>query len=169
MNGKVLIACVGNIFFGDDAVGVEVASALRRAPLPPNIDVEDFGIRGYDLARALVAGYRAVIVVDAMPRGRAPGTVFVLEPDLDQASEHGVFEPHALDPWAVIGMAKAFDEPLAPLIIVGCEPATVAFDEDGPQLSPAVRGAVDWLAATALRVAFSRLQEGSACTSSGSP
>jgi hydrogenase maturation protease len=78
MTGRVLIACVGNIFFGDDAVGVEVASTLRRSALPPNIDVEDFGIRGYDLARALVGGYRAVILVDAMSRGRAPGTVFVL-------------------------------------------------------------------------------------------
>jgi hydrogenase maturation protease len=167
MTGRVLIACVGNIFFGDDAVGVEVASALRGSSLPPNIDVEDFGIRGYDLARALVAGYRAVIIVDAMSRARAPGTVFVLEPDIDHAPQ--AFNPHALDPWAVIGMAKAFDEPLAPLIIVGCEPATVAFDEDGPQLSPAVRAAVPSIAATALRVAFSRLEEGCACTSSGSP
>jgi hydrogenase maturation protease len=167
MTGRVLIACVGNIFFGDDALGVEVASALRRSALPPNIDVEDFGIRGYDLARALVGGYRAVILVDAMSRGRAPGTVFVLEPDIEHAPQ--AFEPHALDPWAVIGMAKAFGDPLAPLIIVGCEPATVAFDEDGPQLSPAVRAAVPHVAATALRVACSRLAEEGACTSLGSP
>ena len=54
MEGKVLVACVGNIFLGDDAFGVEVANRLRQESLPQDVKVVDFGIRSYDLAYALM-------------------------------------------------------------------------------------------------------------------
>jgi hypothetical protein len=50
---RLLIACVGNIFLGDDAFGVEVARRLAAIELPEGVRVEDFGIRGIDLAYAL--------------------------------------------------------------------------------------------------------------------
>ena len=46
---KILIAGIGNIFFGDDAFGVEVANCLSRRTLPAEARVVDFGIRGFDL------------------------------------------------------------------------------------------------------------------------
>ena len=78
---RILIAGVGNIFHGDDAFGVEVARALSVRPLPHQVAVEDFGIRSYDLAYALTDSYDAIILVDAVPRGRPPGTVSLVEPD----------------------------------------------------------------------------------------
>ena len=45
----------------------------------------DFGIRGMDLAYALQDDYDAAVLVDAVPRGEAPGTLYVIEPDLDGA------------------------------------------------------------------------------------
>ena len=54
---KILIAGIGNIFLGDDAFGVEVASCLLQADLPAEVRVVDFGIRGFDLAYALLDDY----------------------------------------------------------------------------------------------------------------
>ena len=42
----------------------------------------DFGIRGFDLALALLDETTDVaILVDAAPRGEPPGTLYVIEPD----------------------------------------------------------------------------------------
>ena len=50
---KVLVAGIGNIFFGDDAFGCEVIKLLQSKDLPQNIKVVDFGIRTRDLAYEL--------------------------------------------------------------------------------------------------------------------
>ena len=48
---SILIACVGNIFLGDDGFGCEVARRLvQRGGFPEGVKVEDFGIRGLHLA-----------------------------------------------------------------------------------------------------------------------
>ena len=44
--GQILVAGIGNIFFGDDAFGSEVAAQLRYLNWPAHVHVEDFGIRG---------------------------------------------------------------------------------------------------------------------------
>lgn len=41
-----------------------------------------FGIRGFDLACAILDGYDAVMLIDAVSRGGRPGTLYVIEPDL---------------------------------------------------------------------------------------
>ena len=79
---KILVAGIGNIFFGDDAFGCEVARQLAQRPLPKGVCVTDFGIRSYDLAYAIMDGYDAIILVDATPQGAEPGTVYLIEPDV---------------------------------------------------------------------------------------
>ena len=81
-NGLILVAGVGNIFLGDDAFGVEVVQRLADRAMPPNVRVVDFGIRSYDLAYALMDPWELVILVDAVPGGDEPGTVYLIEPDL---------------------------------------------------------------------------------------
>ena len=56
---QILVAGIGNIFLGDDAFGVEVARRLADCELPRWVEVADFGIRGVDLAYALLDGYDA--------------------------------------------------------------------------------------------------------------
>ena len=56
----ILIACVGNIFLGDDGFGVEVAKRLSSRELPPEARLADFGIRSFDLTYALLDGYEQV-------------------------------------------------------------------------------------------------------------
>ena len=85
------IAGIGNIFLGDDAFGVEVARRLAGRPLPEGVRVVDFGIRGFDLAYALLDdAHDVAILVDAAPRGEPPGTLYVIEPDWDEAEAIGL-------------------------------------------------------------------------------
>jgi hydrogenase maturation protease len=143
----ILVAGIGNIFLGDDGFGVAVAQALARTSFPAAVRVEDFGLRGFDLAYALQDGYKTTILVDAFPHGESPGTVYVVEPDLTDPCfgvGQGTFvEPHAMNPVNVLRMAAAMDTPLKRVLLVGCEPATFGGDEGKMGLSTEVEAAVD--------------------------
>ena len=80
----ILVAGIGNIFMGDDAFGSEVARRLAERAPPDNARVVDCGVRGFDLACALIDGYEVTILVDATPRGGAAGALYVIEPDLNE-------------------------------------------------------------------------------------
>jgi hydrogenase maturation protease len=142
---RVLVAGVGNIFLGDDAFGVEVARRLATRPLPEGVRVVDFGIRGLDLAYALVDGYDAAILVDAAPRGGRPGTLYVIEPDVgDAVATAAPVQAHNVDPVSVLRMAALVGTPVRRLLLVGCEPQTPAEpDEIQMEMSEPVRAAVD--------------------------
>jgi hydrogenase maturation protease len=141
---RILIAGIGNIFFGDDAFGVEVTSELLKRSLPPQVQVIDFGIRSYDLAYALSGDYDAVILVDAAPRGRSPGTLYLIELDLGQFSEleRPPVNPHSLDPVQVLQLAESFGELRSALYLLGCEPAVLDSPDDRGGLSAPVQAAV---------------------------
>lgn len=143
---RVLVAGVGNIFLGDDAFGVEVVRELARRSLPAGVRVVDFGIRGLDLAYALLDGYEAVVLVDAAPRGDSPGTLYVLElepaPDGSPPAELAV-EGHNLDPARVLRLAAALGGAARRVILVGCEPEPARDAEEmTDELSAPVRTAV---------------------------
>jgi hydrogenase maturation protease len=140
---KILIACVGNIFLGDDGFGVEVARRLALKTLPPEAVVKDFGIRGFDLAYAMMEPNDLTILVDACARGFEPGTVFLLEPDPLDDLPPG-FEPHGMNPMNVLGMVKSLGGTPGRVLIVGCEPAQLESENDGQfGLSAPVEAAVD--------------------------
>jgi hydrogenase maturation protease len=146
MAGRVLVACVGNIFLGDDAFGVEMAQRLAQRSLPEGVTVMDFGIRSYDLAYALMDDWDLVILVDALPRGGKPGTLYTLEPELAQRGTVGSasFDAHAMNPVSVLHMVRALGGKCGRMLVVGCEPATVEPNPDGRiGLSGPVRAAVD--------------------------
>jgi hydrogenase maturation protease len=129
---RVLIAGVGNVFLGDDAFGVIVAQRLGDRLLPATIRVIDFGIRGVDLAFALLEPYDAVILIDAMPRGGAPGTLYVLEPHVDASAEpvDATIEMHTMDPVKVMRLAAFMGAPLQHVFVIGCEPSPATESED---------------------------------------
>jgi hydrogenase maturation protease len=144
--GRILIAGIGNIFFGDDAFGVEVARRLAGRPLPEAVRVVDFGIRGLDLAYALLDAHDAVILVDAVSRGGQPGTLYVLEPEFDAAEAPDgpapLVEPHALDPWKVLHLARSLGATLDRVLLVGCEPGPIDPDDLRMEMSQPVQAAV---------------------------
>ncbi|MFS4105676.1 hydrogenase maturation protease [Streptomyces sp. NPDC004690] len=143
---RLLVAGVGNIFLADDAFGPEVLRALQDRPLPPEVRVRDFGIRGLDLAYELLTGYDAAVLVDAAPRGHRPGTLSLIEPDLPDGADCAPPEAHGMDPAKVLALAARLgDGPLPRVLVLACEPETVPRgDEDiMPGLSAPVRAAVE--------------------------
>src|SRR5262249_7909571 len=121
---RVLVAGIGNIFFGDDAFGCEVARQLSSRLLPAGGRVVGFGIRGLDLAYALLEGYDGAVFIDVTQRGKAPGTLYVLEPDrTEPVGVEAAIEPHALHLAKVLHLARSMGEVCGWLRIVGCEPA----------------------------------------------
>jgi hydrogenase maturation protease len=134
---RILIACIGNIFLGDDGFGVEVAHRLlHRAhnPYPPSVAVVDFGIRGIDLAYALLDGYDTLVLVDAIPRGGPPGTLYLIEPDLTSETSvqanRTTLDAHSMDPVKVLAFAQTLGAIPPRVLLVGCEPMHIASGED---------------------------------------
>ena len=142
---RVLVAGIGNVFLGDDGWGVALAGRLVARALPPGVDVADFGIRGMDLAYAMQDGYDAVVFLDATPRGEAPGTLYVIEPELDEIEM--TVDAHGMDPLKVLALARTLGaESLPRTLIVGCEPQTRMSAEDErivAQLTEPVRASLD--------------------------
>lgn len=142
---RILIAGIGNIFLGDDAFGSEVARRLAVRELPEGVRVVDFGIRGFDLAYALLDGYDVTIMVDATPRGGTPGTLYTIEPDLNELDRMDgrqmLVETHGMNPLKVLGMVKSMGGEFKRVLLVGCEPATLGPEEGQMGLSEPVEAA----------------------------
>ncbi|NDQ57029.1 MAG: hydrogenase maturation protease [Acidipila sp.] len=144
---RILIAGIGNIFLADDGFGVEVANRLAGRSFPSGVRVADFGIRGFDLAYALMEGYETTILVDAYPGKSDPGTLFIVEPDLNElnsaGAQPGLIEPHGMNPLNVLRMATSMGGQLKRVLLVGCVPATLGPEEGQMGLSEPVTAAVD--------------------------
>jgi hydrogenase maturation protease len=141
---KVLVAGIGNVFLGDDGFGVALASRLARRELAPGVEVVDYGIRGMDLAYAM-PDYDTVVLLDATPRGDVPGTLYVIEPELDDDAPVTV-DGHGMDPVSVLTLVRAIGGRPPRTLVVGCEPATAISPDDDElvaDLSEPVRQALD--------------------------
>jgi hydrogenase maturation protease len=106
--------------------------------------VVDFGIRGMDLAFAIQEGYDAVVLLDATPRGKIPGTLYVIE--VQNEAGEAALDTHGMDPLKVIGLVRALGGTPPPMFVVGCEPQTRMSAEDEEivaQLSEPVRASLD--------------------------
>ena len=129
MSGRILVAGIGNIFLGDDGFGCEVVRRLAEHELPENVEVRDFGIRGMDLAYALMDPYEVVVFVDAVPRGGEPGTVYLIEAEVPDEGEVAL-DTHGMDPVSVIRLARVLGAEVPRTLVVGCEPKLVLSGED---------------------------------------
>lgn len=141
MSYRMLIAGTGNIFLGDDGFGVEVINRLAREALPSWVRVEDFGIRGVHLAYEMTDPQcETTVLIDAMPRGEAPGTVYLVKPEIAESSRSCAPDAHSMDPQAVLAASIALGGIPGRVFIVGCEPASI---REHMGLSEPVARAVD--------------------------
>jgi hydrogenase maturation protease len=145
---KILVAGIGNIFLGDDGFGVEVAARLAQQTFPGGVRIVDFGIRGFDLAYALMEGYETTLLIDAYPGDGPPGTIFVVEPDLadinsPEAQQHAAVDAHAMNPLSVLRMAVGMGAQLKRVLLLGCVPETLGPEEGQMGLSATVAAAVE--------------------------
>jgi hydrogenase maturation protease len=145
MSRGVLVAGIGNIFQSDDAFGVEVAGRLAERTLPQGARVEDFGIRGVHLAYELLEGYDGLVLIDAVPMDEIPGTLAVIEPNVDATTSltdetAPVVDAHTMNPEVVLATLSRLGGSVDRVFIVGCQPASL---QEGMGLTPAVAAAVE--------------------------
>jgi hydrogenase maturation protease len=152
--GRTLVAGVGNVFQRDDAFGVEVVRLLAEHPVPAGVEVRDFGIRGVHLIYELLNGCDLFVLIDAAPRGEAPGTVSVLEVELPEPDpSRTIMDAHSLAPDDIFALLASLGGHPGRSLVVACEPADVSpgmgLSEPVEQALPhAVRTVQDILAET---------------------
>jgi hydrogenase maturation protease len=150
-HGRVLVAGIGNVFFGDDGFGPAVITRIPPDRLPAGVDIGDYGIRGVHLAYDLLDGrHSTLVLVDALPGGEPPGTLEVLEIGPDAAGEDVSIDAHAMGPASVLAALRSLGGSVGRVLVVGCH--TASFDQ-GLALSPRVHAAVDSAVPLVLAVA----------------
>ena len=145
---RVLVAGVGNTLRCDDAFGVIAARKLEAMTWPEGVTVMEVGISGMSLVYELMDGYDALIVMDIVDRGRPPGTIMLIEPDLaDPASlthdqKHSLGgNTHLATPSQVMLMAKSMGTLPSSVLLVACQPLDA--EGVGMELSAEVTAGVD--------------------------
>src|SRR4029077_3997532 len=100
----------------------EVAQRLLRRPQPDGVRIVDFGIRGFDLAYAMLEQNELVILVDAGSRGVEPGTLVLIEADTSPGDGPAPeIQAHSMTPAAVFHLIRSMgEEPPARVLVVGC-------------------------------------------------
>jgi hydrogenase maturation protease len=144
---RVLVAGVGNLLRRDDGFGIVVANRLaERSDLPSDVRVIETGIGGIGLVQELMDGYDGLLILDAVRRGGAPGTLYVLEPGvpdieaLTPEERHDFLaDLHQAEPSRALGLAAALGVLPRTVRLLGCEPAEC--DEAEIGLTPAVERA----------------------------
>ena len=150
---RILVAGVGNVLRGDDGFGAAVID--RLGDLPAGVDTLETGIGGVALLQELLVGCDGFVLVDAVDRGAAPGTLFELAPEVGEAVH--VADVHLANPDRVLSMAKTMGALPDRVRIVGCQPTDV--DELCQGLSPVVEGTLDAAAAMVRRIVGAWLRE----------
>ncbi len=146
----VLLLGLGNDILTDDAIGLEVARALRgELARDPRIEVRETTEMGLALLDFLV-GRRAVLLVDAIQTGTVPpGTL--LEPDPADWEARGGGNPHLLGVAATLALGRRCGLPMPEwvkiLAIEIADPFTL-----GTALTPALRAALPAAVARARRL-----------------
>jgi hydrogenase maturation protease len=143
---RVLVACVGNTLRGDDGFGNAVAAELHGS-LPAEADLLEVGIGGIGIVHALMDGYGALVIVDAVERSAPPGTVFVLVPQVPDIAIP-TFEDwlaqlsdmHLAEPSRILRIARAAGVLPGHVLVVGCQPKTC--EDFAEALSPPVAASV---------------------------
>ncbi len=144
---KTLVAGMGNVLRGDDGFGIRVIEELsKNHSFPEEIDLYEAGIGGIGFVQELMKGYDALIIVDAIEKGAAAGTLFVVEPlesvaEIENLKLHeSMVDMHYADPSKVLQLARALKVCPPKVFIVGCQPEYV--DDAVEGLRPPVRKAV---------------------------
>lgn len=137
---RVVIAGLGNVLVGDDALGPWVVRTLEaRWALPPGVTVIE-GTPGNDLVPHLM-GADAVIVADTVTTRGAPGTIVCYRRDdilrTPPALRVNPHQPGLKDSLFTLDL---LGEAPREVLLVGVIPQVL---ETGLGLSPAVRDAVD--------------------------
>ena len=137
---RMLVAGFGNVLRGDDGFGVEVVRRLQdQGSAPLGTVCLEVGTGGVALAQELMTPCDRLVIVDAMTRGGAPGSVYVLKVEGIEAARS--VDMHMAVPARVLELAQAMGTLPREVFLVGCEPVVV--DDLTMELSLPVQGAIE--------------------------
>lgn len=71
---KIVVLACGNIFAGDDAVGIEVMRELEREGLPASVTVVEAGAPGLGMLDHMF-GFDKAVIIDAVVGAGEPGRI----------------------------------------------------------------------------------------------
>jgi hydrogenase maturation protease len=147
----VLVIGVGNERRGDDGAGLETARRLREGARLAEIDVREAQGEAIELLDAW-QDRDAVVLVDAMRSGAAPGTIRRLDASREPlpARLRGSSSTHAVALDQAIELARALDRLPQRVVVYAVEGRCF---ETGAEVSDEVAAAVPALADAVLREA----------------
>lgn len=149
---STVIAGFGNELRADDGAGLAVVRHIERAGAPAGVRCAEVGIGGIAMLHEIFAGCERLVIVDAVRRGGAPGTVYVLTPRLGEDAAHdALVDAHFAEPYAALTLARSLGLLPGEIHVVGIEVADT--DELTLELTPAVARAVPIAAERALALA----------------
>ena len=150
MSRRVLVAGLGNVLRGDDAIGPYAIKQLQaRYEFPPDVELADLGTPGLELALHLSsADY--VLIIDAL-RGVAPGALVVYDDhaitSAAQAKTGVRLDAHSAALGEALVIARLRSEHPRELRLVGLGGAGFDF---GTGMTPSIRAQVPALVAAAI-------------------
>ena len=130
---KCVILGVGNLLLKDEGIGVHIAQALQRMPLPDGVEVVGGGTSP-DLPY-LVEGADKLVVVDAVRAGGEPGSIYRLTPEDIAARPEALMSIHQMGLLESLRTMRLGDGPKE-VVIIGVEPKEMSW---GLELSPELR------------------------------
>ncbi len=137
----ILVLGLGNTLLSDDGLGPTLLNQLAEsdARWKDQVEFVDGGTQGLALLGHL-SGRRALIIVDALRRGAAPGTVHRLTlTELREVSPGRASSGHESNAGELLAAAQLLDELPDRLFVVGVEPEKIA---TGVGLSESVQHAL---------------------------
>ena len=144
----LLVLGIGNILLSDDGVGVHATDLLADAPslLPAGTTVLDGGTGGLSLLPA-IADAGALVIVDAIDVGAAPGHIQVLT-GTELHAEPAKLSVHEVGTADLLAAARLTGVLPTATALIGIQPASLS---PGVDLSPPVAAALPELVATVRR------------------
>lgn len=143
-HGALLVLGIGNTLLRDDGAGVHAVRALRRladrgdVELPWGTSLVDGGTLGLDLL-PLISDARAVVLVDAVDGGRAPGTVKTLRGNALREGQTGHALANRVGVGDLLAAARLIGALPQAVALVGIQPGEIAV---GLELTEVVRAAM---------------------------
>ena len=155
---RSLIVGFGNPLRGDDGAGLAALRELEGASLPAGVRCADVGIGGMALVHELQGGCDRLVIIDAVQRGGAPGTIYVLVPTFPDLrgmtaidKRELLVDAHMAEPYSAMLLADALGVLPPEIHVVGIEAPDT--DELTMELTAAVARAVPLAARRALELA----------------
>jgi hydrogenase maturation protease len=134
---RVLVLGVGNPLMGDDGFGLALLERLRtRCEWPADVTLMDGGTWGMNLLPA-IEDADALLILDAVDAGRAPGSLVRLGRDDLPRYVAQKLSPHQVDLRDVLALAELRGHLPVQAAAVGVQPERIAL---GTELSPTAAG-----------------------------